>query len=286
MTTHSTTPSVPTQPGQEQAAQAGRDLKARHRAMWASGDYPDMAARLVAPLGPELVRAAGITSGATVLDVAAGTGNAALPAAELGATVTASDLTPELLDAGRRVAEERGLELSWDEADAENLPYADAAYDVVISCIGAMFAPQHQAVTDELVRVTRPGGRIALLNWTPAGLVGQLFVAMKSFMPPPPPGAQPPPLWGDPDHVAALFGDRVTDLEATTGSLPVTMFPGETDLRELFAAEYGPTIVAYRNAGEERRAELDAAIDEVAARFRQPDGSMEWEYVVITGRRT
>lgn len=281
MTTHtpSTTPSIPVQAGDD------RELKARHRAMWASGDYADIATRLVAPLGPELVSAAGITSADAVLDVAAGTGNASLPAAETGAAVTATDLTPELLDEGRRLAEQRGLALTWQEADVERLPFADASFDATISCIGAMFAPHHQATADELVRVTRPGGRIGLLNWTPEGVVGQLFTAMKPFVPPPPPGAQPPPLWGRPDHVAELFGDRVTDLQARKQSFPVTLFPGATDMRKLFAAEYGPTIVAYRNAGEDRRAELDAALDEVAARFREADGTMPWEYVVITARR-
>ena len=187
----------------------GSELKARHRAMWASGDYPSMVETFLLPLGPRLVGACGIGAGMRVLDVAAGTGNASIPAAERGATVTASDLTPELLEAGRRQAESRGLELEWVTADAESLPFEDESFDVVMSSIGAMFAPHHQDVADELVRVCRPGGTIGMLNWTPEGMIGALFRTMGPFAPPPPPGAQPPPLWGGEDHVRELFGDRV-----------------------------------------------------------------------------
>src|SRR3954469_1053077 len=146
------------------------ELKTRHRAMWASGDYTHMVETFLLPLGPRLVETAGIGPGTRVLDVAAGTGNASLPAAERGAAVTASDLTPELLEAGRARAREAGLELEWAEADAERLPFADASFDVVMSSIGVMFAPHHQAAADELVRVCRPGGNIALLCWTPEGM--------------------------------------------------------------------------------------------------------------------
>ena len=186
-----------------------RELKAKHRALWASGDYPAVAAELIPALGPELVRACGVRPGDHVLDVAAGSGNAAIPAAAAGAIVTASDLTPELFDAGRRIAGERGVELEWVEADAEALPFADNSFDVVMSCVGAMFAPHHQATADELVRVVRPGGTIGMINWTPAGLIGNLFATMKPYAPPPPPGASPAPLWGNEDHVRTLFGDRV-----------------------------------------------------------------------------
>ena len=144
------------------------DLKARHAAMWALGDYPHMVETFLLPLGPRLVDATGIGPGTRVLDVAAGTGNASIPAAQRGADVTASDLTPELLEAGRQRAEAEGLELDWVVADAENLPFDDASYDVVMSSIGVMFAPHHQAAADELVRVCRPGGTFGL---TVAGTV-------------------------------------------------------------------------------------------------------------------
>src|ERR671916_2051160 len=126
------------------------ELKARHRSMWASGDYPAMVETFLLPLGPRLVEAVDIGPDMTVLDVAAGTGNASIPAAQRGAKVTASDLTPELFDAGRERAEAEGVELEWVEADAEKLRFEDESYDVVMSCIGAMFAPRHQAVADEL----------------------------------------------------------------------------------------------------------------------------------------
>ncbi|MEA2125879.1 MAG: hypothetical protein QOI80_2661, partial [Solirubrobacteraceae bacterium] len=185
------------------------ELKARHKAMWASGDYPSMVETFLLPLGPRLVQACGIGPGMRVLDVAAGTGNASIPAAQAGAEVTASDLTPELLEAGRRRAEAQGVTLQWAEADAEHLPFEDASFDVVMSSIGAMFAPHHQDVADELVRVCRPGGTVGLLSWTPEGMIGALFRAMGPFAPPPPPGAQPAPLWGSEEHLAGLFGERV-----------------------------------------------------------------------------
>ena len=172
------------------------ELKTRHRAMWASGDYPSMVETFLLPLGPRLVEACGIGPGMRVLDVAAGTGNASVPAARTGAEVVASDLTPELFEAGRARAEAAGVELEWVEADAESLPFEDESFDVVMSSIGAMFAPRHQLVADELVRVCRPGGTLALLSWTPEGMIGALFRTMGPFAPPPPPGAQPPPLWG------------------------------------------------------------------------------------------
>jgi SAM-dependent methyltransferase len=169
------------------------ELKARHRAMWASGDYPSMVETFLLPLGPRLVEACDIGPGMAVLDVAAGSGNASIPAAQAGADVTASDLTPELLEAGRGRAEAEGVALEWVEADAEHLLFADESFDVVMTAIGAMFAPQHQAVANELVPVCRPGGTIGLLSWTPDGMIGALFRTMGPFAPPPPPGAQPPP---------------------------------------------------------------------------------------------
>jgi SAM-dependent methyltransferase len=185
------------------------DIKARHRAMWASGDYPSMVETFLLPLGPRLVEACGIGPGQRVLDVAAGTGNASIPAAKRGADVVASDLTPELFEVARRRAEAEGVELTWAEADAEHLPFEDGSFDVVMSAIGAMFAPHHQVAADELVRVTRPGGTIGLLSWTPEGMLGALFRLMGPFAPPPPPGAQPPPLWGGEEHLRGLLGDGV-----------------------------------------------------------------------------
>jgi SAM-dependent methyltransferase len=265
------------------------ELKARHRTMWASGDYPSMVETFLLPLGPRLVEACGIGPGMRVLDVGAGTGNASLPAAQRGASVTASDLTPELLDAGRRRAEAEGLELEWVEADAEHLPFADGSYDVVMSSIGAMFAPHHQEVADELVRVCRPGGTIGLLSWTPEGMIGSLFRTMGPFAPPPPPGAQPAPLWGSEQHVNELFGDRITWTTLEREILDITAFEHAHDYGEHFKARYGPTIAARANAQRnEREAEFDAALDAFCDEWNSgtPDAArFEKEYLVAVGSR-
>lgn len=262
-------------------------LKARHRAMWASGDYAAVAADLVAPLGRTLVAAAGVGPGDRVLDVAAGTGNAAIPAALAGGRVVASDLTPELFGAGRHRAAAAGAALEWREADAEALPFGDGEFDVVLSCLGAMFAPHHQAAADELVRVTRPGGTIALLSWTPGGFVGRLFATMKAYVPAPPPGVRPPPLWGSEDHVRELLGDRVTGVSARTGMLRVGHFGTGEDFRDYFKTRYGPTVAAYRNLAADpgRTAALDHDLAELARSAGVGAGAMEWEYLLLTARR-
>jgi SAM-dependent methyltransferase len=265
------------------------ELKARHRKMWASGDYATMVETFLTPLGPRLVEAAGIRPGMTVLDVAAGTGNASLPAAKAGAKVTASDLTPELLEAGRGRAEAEGLTLEWVEADAEYLLFDDASFDVVMSSIGAMFAPHHQSVADELVRVCRPGGTIALMSWTPEGMIGALFRAMGPFAPPPPPGAQPPPLWGSEEHLTELFGDRVAFGTSTRDVLEVTAFARPADYGEHFKALYGPTIAARANAVRDgREAEFDEALDRFCEEWNlgTPDAArFEQEYLLAVGTR-
>jgi len=242
------------------------------------------------PLGPRLVEACQIEPGMRVLDVAAGTGNASIPAAQRGAKVTASDLTPELLDAGRKQAEAEGLELEWVEADAENLPFDDESFDVVMSSIGAMFAPHHQEVADELVRVCRPGGTVAMLNWTPEGMIGALFRTMGTFMPPPPPGAQPPPLWGSEDHMRELFGERMDWRVLEREDLEITAFDKPRDYGEHFKARYGPTIAARANAVKtEREAEFDDALDGFCEEWNRgtPDEArFEKEYLVAVGTRS
>jgi ubiquinone/menaquinone biosynthesis C-methylase UbiE len=265
------------------------ELKARHAKMWASGDYPEMVTTFLLPVGERLVAAAGIGPGDRVLDVAAGTGNAALPAAAAGAQVTASDLTPELLEDGRRRAEQAGLELEWAVADAEALPFEDASFDVVMSSIGVMFAPHHQAAADELVRVCRPGGRIALLSWTSEGMIGELFRTMKPFAPPPPPGAQPAPLWGNEEHLLGLFGERVTFQTLERDHLEVTAFPNARDYGEHFKAYYGPTIAARANAEREGRAdELDEALNAFCDEWDRGEpgaARFEKEYLVAVGTK-
>jgi SAM-dependent methyltransferase len=266
------------------------NLKARHRAMWASGDYPSMVQTWLLPLGLRLVEACGIGPGMRVLDVAAGTGNASIPAARAGADVTASDLTPELLEAGRLRAEAEGLALEWVEADAEQLPFEDASFDVVISAIGAMFAPRHQETANELARVCRPGGTIGLLSWTPEGMIGTLLRTLAPFAPPPPPGAQPPPLWGSEAHLSDLFGAAVDFGAPERDVLEVTAFERPRDYGEHFKARYGPTIVARENARRNGRGtDFEAAFDRFCDEWNRgtPDRArFELEYLLAIGTQT
>jgi SAM-dependent methyltransferase len=270
----------------DDARTADRALKARHAALWASGDYPRVADEVVGGLGAILVETVDVQPGQRVLDVASGTGTSAVPAARRGAEVTATDLTPELLAVGRAAAEAEGVALTWEVADAEALPYDDGSFDVVLSCIGVMFAPHHQAAADELFRVCHAGGTVGVLSWTPDGFIGQLFATMKPYAPPPPPGASPAPLWGRADHVRTLLDDRVTDLVARQQTLRVDRFGEGAEFRDFMKANYGPTITAYRfiAADADRVAALDADLAALGDRFLH-DGVMEWEYLLVTARR-
>ncbi|MBT2567923.1 class I SAM-dependent methyltransferase [Arthrobacter sp. ISL-85] len=276
---------------QTDAVESDRELKKKHRAMWASGDYPALADEMLLELGAVLVEASGIRPRQRVLDVAAGTGNAAIPAAMMGAKVVASDLTPELFEAGRKEAANRGVSLEWQEGDAEALPFGDAEFDAVMSCIGVMFAPHHQAAADELLRVCKPGGSIGLLCWTPEGFVGQMFAAMKPFAPPPPPGAQPSPLWGSEEHVRELLGDRVTGIQTRRQNLAVSSFHQPADFVRYFKSHYGPLISVYKFLGEDQDKvkALDKALTDLADSFGDAHGDtpfqMEWEYLLFTARK-
>ena len=269
--------------------QADRAVKEKHRAMWALGDYNAVATELIPELGPVLVDACGVKAGDRVLDVAAGSGNASIPAALTGASVVASDLTPELFEFGRKQAEEKAVDLEWRQADAEALPFAAGEFDTVMSCVGVMFAPRHQPSADELVRVCRPGGTIGLLSWTPEGFIGQMFAVMKPYAPPPPPGAQPPPLWGKEDHVRELLGDRVTDVSASRKSVKIDHFEEPEEFLDYFKANYGPTIAVYRNIADdpEKVASLDNELTELARSNAAGGGSsaMEWEYLLLTAKK-
>ncbi len=265
------------------------ELKLRHSAMWASGDYSRMVETFLLPLGPRLVDACGIGAGDRVLDVAAGTGNASIPAAKRGAHVVASDLTPELLEAGSRRPEADGLDIEWVTADAERLPFESESFDVVMSSIGVMFAPHHEAAADELVRVCRPGGTIALLSWTPEGMLGALFRTMKAFAAAPPPGAQSPPLWGSEEHLAELFGERVMFGTLRRDTLEITAFERAHDYGEHFKAYYGPTIAARANAARNgREREFDAALDAFCDEWNRGAGEparFEKEYLLAVATR-
>lgn len=268
---------------------ADRALKAKHRAMWALGDYPAVAAEIIPDLGAVLVEACGVGRGDRVLDVAAGSGNAAIPAALAGASVVACDLTPELFERGRALAAQQGVEVEWQQADAEALPFEEDEFDTVLSCVGVMFAPHHQTSANELIRVCRPGGTIGLLSWTPEGFIGQMFAAMKPYAPAPPPGAQPPPLWGSEDHVRALLGGRVTDVATRRQTVTVDRFADPDAFRDYFKTRYGPTVAAYRGIAEhsDRVVALDRDLADLAQRHdRGTDATvMDWEYLLLTAQK-
>jgi ubiquinone/menaquinone biosynthesis C-methylase UbiE len=249
--------------------------------MWALGDYHRFARETVWELGAVLVDACDIARGDRVLDVAAGTGNVAIRAAEMGAEVIASDLTPENFDAGRREAEASGVELEWVVGDAEALPFADGQFDVVTSSLGAMFAPNHQAVADELVRVCRTGGTIGMINFTADGLAADFFGTLAPYMPAPPPGALSPLLWGSEDHVRKVFSGRVESLDLTPGSY-VERTAGEDAYVELFNETFGPVVAIRAGLADqpERLAAFDRDLRDFAARSNggTPGGPAEYRY--------
>jgi SAM-dependent methyltransferase len=257
------------------------EATAAARAAWRLGDYHRFATELVWGVGPVVVAACGIGPGQRVLDVAAGTGNVAIRAAEAGASVVASDLTPEHFEAGQAEARSRGVELDWVEADAEALPFADDSFDVVTSSFGAMFAPDHQAVADELVRVCRPGGTIGLASFTPDGLAAEFFGLFAPFMPPSPPGTQPPVLWGSEVHARDLFGDRV-EWRVLAREHYVERAASPSAYCAFFKETFGPVVAVYASlAGEpDRAAELDAAFLDFATRANEgaPNGPAAYRY--------
>jgi SAM-dependent methyltransferase len=174
--------------------------------------------------------------------------------------------------------------VSWLEADAERLPFDDGSFDVAMSSVGVMFTPFHQRSADELVRVVRPGGRIGLINWTPRGFIGQVFATMKPYAAPPPAGAQPPPLWGDPDHLARLFGDKVTGLRTERRMLTVERFHAAEGFLAFFKRTYGPTIAVYARLANDptASAELDQTLTDLARDNFGGHPFMQWEYLLAT----
>jgi ubiquinone/menaquinone biosynthesis C-methylase UbiE len=250
--------------------------------IWALGDYPKVAKDVVWDLGPALVSACDIGPGQRVLDVAAGSGNAAIRAAQAGADVVACDLEPALLDAGRRQA--NGLAIEWVQADAQDLPFADGEFDAVISCIGAIFAPDQRATAAELARVCRPGGTIGMVNWTPDGLVGEFFAV---FAPYEPPLHGPPPVaWGSEDHARDLLGEHVDSLRLRRASIVVDHFASPADMCDYYKRHFGPTIAAYAAVADEP--ERLAALDRDFLAFterRNRGGTYEYEYLLVVARR-
>ena len=247
------------------------DLKRAHRSTWASGSYASVAERLIAEVPPRhLLERVPVGPGTDVLDVATGTGNVALRAAELGARVTGLDLTPELLDQAGARASAAGLAVEWVAGDAEDLPFEDASFDRVLSTFGVQFAPRHEVVARELVRVTRPGGTIGIVNWTPQGHLGRVLKAVGSRLPKPPEYASPPPLWGDEEHLRELFAASGATLELERADNPFVGFGSAGEWVDFMATNYGPLLKAREKLEPEDRWEelreelvaLTAALDQ------------------------
>ncbi|HWF33585.1 MAG TPA: methyltransferase domain-containing protein [Solirubrobacteraceae bacterium] len=216
-------------------------IKQGQRMMWTAGDYPELA-RTIATVG-ELVAERAAEPGQTLLDVATGSGNVAVPAALAGAKVTGLDLTPKLLEVARERAVEAGVEIEFVEGDAEDLPFDDRSFDRVTSCFGVMFAPRHDVAAGELVRVAKPGARIVIAAWTPEGLNGRMFKTVGSYMPVPPPELKPPVMWGDEQHLQTLFAASGAELAFERHTVTFEHESPEAWL-EYNERVLGPTIMA------------------------------------------
>lgn len=254
------------------------EFKERQRAMWAAGDYATLS-DYIRHVGEHLVEAAGVGEGARVLDVACGTGNAAIPAARAGSEVTGLDLTPELLEGGRRKAAEAGVDVDWIEGDAEDLPFPDRSFDYVFSTFGHMFAPRHRQTADEMSRVCDRDAVIGICCWTPEGVTGELFGTIGSYMPPPPDYAQPPLLWGTEAHVREMFGSA-SDVRFERRSATVEWESVE-GFADFFMSRFGPFVTAQAVLGE-RFAELRADVIDVWKRWNESDDAfrLPQEYLV------
>jgi SAM-dependent methyltransferase len=263
-------------------------LKDRHRATWAAGDYGAVADRLVIEIGPRIVDRIGMRPGSEVLDVATGTGNAAIPAAATGARVIGLDLVPDLLAVARRRAADAGVAVEWLEGDAEDLPFEDGRFDVVLSTLGVQFAPDHGQTARELARVCRPGGRIGLCNWTPEGYLGRFFATLSPYMPAPPAGASPPPLWGSEAHVARLFAGTGVSLEFDRGTVDFE-HDSPAAFIDFMAADYGPLVkareaLAPQGRWEDLRGDL-VSLSQSLNTARDGRFLVPSEYLVVIGER-
>jgi SAM-dependent methyltransferase len=256
------------------------EVKQHARAGWAAGDFPAVAKLQLWDVGERLVRRVGIGHDEDVLDVACGTGNAALRAAAAGGRVVGVDLTPELFAAGRALAAEAGVELEWIEGDAEDLPFEDESFDVVLSTFGVMFAPRHEVAAHELVRVLRPGGRFGCTSWTPEGLQGTFFGTLGAYAPAAPPFAQPPLLWGDEDHVREIFAGTGVTLEFTRESVPLARFDSPDQAVDWTADHFGPLLML--RGMLEQRGQWDQLRSKLVSIYVSDAPA---EYLLIQGRK-
>ena len=245
-------------------------LKQKQQKTWASGDYSAVAARIV-PVSERLVDVADIPAGSRVLDVAGGSGNTALAAARAGALVTSLDYVPELLVRAAERSRAEGLPIELVEGDAEDLPFADASFDAVISVVGVMFAPNQERAAAELLRVSRPGGKIALAAWTPDGFIGEMFRVTASHVAPPP-GVTSPMRWGTKKGVDELLGRSVTSMGAR---LSIHTFRHESAQAyvDFFRTHYGPTLKAFESLpDDDARAALEADLVDLVRRWDRYGG--------------
>jgi SAM-dependent methyltransferase len=245
--------------------------------MWGTGDFHAVSEK-IATAGETLVEAAGIEPGMDVLDVGCGTGNATIPAAKLAARVTGLDASPGLIEVAREKGADAMVEVDWIVGDAQAMPFEDDSFDRVISIFGHMFAPDHRAAADELKRVCRPGGRIAIACWTPEGTIGQMFKRMSTLNPPPPEGFQPPVLWGTEDHVRELLGDG-----AQFARRDVEWVDDSAESYARFMEDSFPPLVAARKAvGDDRVHEVYMDFLEDANEATDGGFSFRGEYLVST----
>jgi ubiquinone/menaquinone biosynthesis C-methylase UbiE len=259
-------------------------LKSRQQGDWSSGDYAVVGTTLQI-VGEELCEALDLRAGQKVLDVAAGNGNVSLAAARRWCEVIASDYVAALLERARERAEAERLAIEFREADAEELPFENASFDVVVSTFGVMFTPDQEAAADELLRVCKSGGKIGLANWTPEGFIGQLFKTIGKHMPPPP-GARSPALWGTRARIAELFAPHAASIEATQRNF-VFRYRSPAHWIEVFKSFYGPLLKTFAALAPAAQAALQRDLMELIARFnRATDGTMvvpsEYLEVVIT----
>jgi SAM-dependent methyltransferase len=246
-------------------------IKEGQKAMWTAGDYGEVAQRIV-PVGEYIAERAGAEAGIELLDVATGTGNVSVPAAQAGAKVTGLDLTPKLLEEQRARAAAAGVEVELVEGDAEELPFGDSSFDRVTSCFGVMFAPRQALAAAELVRVARPGGRIVVAAWTPDGMIGRMFRASAPYMPPPPEGFVPPVMWGAEGHVRGLF--ESSDVELSFELRTITF---EGDSVEAWVEKderiLGPSVMAKAALEQQGRyEELRRDVVDLYGEFNEADG--------------
>jgi SAM-dependent methyltransferase len=261
-------------------------VKRRQQQAWVSGDYAAVAARIQL-IAERLADAADLVAGTTVLDVATGSGNAALAAARLGCQVTGVDYVPELLERGRARAAAEGLQVEFLEGDAERLPFPDASFDAVLSCLGVMFTPDQERAAAELLRVCRPGGTIALANWTPSSFVGGMFKTVAGHVPQPA-GVRPPGLWGTEQRLHELLGDGVSRLEANPREF-VFRFRSASEFADFFRANYGPVHKAFEALDEPGRQGLHDDLVALAGRYDRsagPSVAIPSEYLEVVAVRS